>query len=355
MMTISIIIPVFKVEPYIERCIKSIIDQETDGCAIECILVDDCTPDNSMLIARKLIDAYEGGVIRFVCLRHEVNRGLSAARNTGLKEAMGDYVLFVDSDDWMKPQSIRYFLDCLSEHPGVDMVVGNVRDHRDSLLLGNLQRPLFIDDRDEFFARMLHHRIYINAWNKLIRRSVLLDNEVFFIDGILYEDVPWTYHLFSHLTSILLLPKETYVYEDNPGSIVNTSFSAEKADKGLRSYTVLCHYLLDNPPSPDRHVRNLTVDHLLYVMFWQMKAVDIFSKCPVSDETVRDFRAVRCRLLSRSLRHGRVILSCFVLLLFPPFCYLQKFRIFRHHYYYLQSAAGKVFHLTDFLHRKDKQ
>ena len=359
MMTISIIIPVFKVEPYIERCIKSIIDQETDGCAIECILVDDCTPDNSMLIARELIDAYEGGGIRFVCLRHEVNRGLSAARNTGLKEAMGDYVLFVDSDDWMKPQSIQYFLDCLSEHPSVDIVVGNVgngRDYRDrSLLLGNLQKPLFIDDRNEFFSRMLHHRIYNYAWNKLIRRSVLLDNKVFFIDGILYEDIPWSYHLFSHLKSILLLPKETYVYEDNPGSIVNTTFSVEKADKAVKSFAVICHYLLDNPPSPSRYVRNLTVDYLLYVMNWQMKGANILSKCSISDETVRDFRAVRLHLLSRSLRYGRVLLSCFFLLLFPPLCYLQRLRIFRHHYHNLQSAAGKVFHLTDFLHRKDKQ
>ena len=353
-MSISIIIPVFKVEPYIKRCLQSIIAQETDACDIECILVDDCTPDNSMLIAHEVIDAYEGGVIRFVCLRHDVNRGLSAARNTGLKEAMGDYVLFVDSDDRMIPQSIRYFLDCLSEHPSVDMVVGNVRDQRDSLLLGNLQKPLLMDDCNEFFSQMLHHRIYNYAWNKLIRRSFLLDNEVFFIDGILYEDIPWNYHLFSHLKSILLLPKETYVYEYNQSSIVNTSFSAEKADKVLRSYTMICHYLLDNPPSPDRYARNMAVDHLLYVMNWQMIGVDILSKCPVSDEAAHDFRAVRLRLLSRTLCYGRIFLSCFVLLLFPPLCHLQKLGLFRRHYYELETAAGKVFHLTDFLHRKDR-
>ena len=160
---------------------------------------------------------------------------------------------------------------------------------------------------------------------------------------------------FDSLASILLLPKETYVYEDNPGSIVNTSFSAEKADKVVRSFTVICHYLLDNLPSPSRYVRNMTVDYLLYVMNWQMKGVDILSKCSISDETAHDFRAVRLHLLSRSLRYGRVLLSFFFLLLFPPLCYLQRLKIFRHHYHKLQSAAGKVFHLTDFLHRKDKQ
>ena len=211
-----------------------------------------------------------------------------------------------------------------------------------------------MDDCNEFFSQMFHHRIYNYAWNKLIRRSFLLDNEVFFIDGILYEDIPWNYHLFSHLKSILLLPKETYVYEYNQSSIVNTSFSAEKADKVLRSYTMICHYLLDNPPSPDRYARNMAVDHLLFVVHWQMKGVDILSKCPVSDEAAHDFRAVRLRLLSRTLCYGRIFLSCFVLLLFPPLCHLQKLGLFRRHYYELETAAGKVFHLTDFLHRKDR-
>ena len=352
-MTVSIIIPVFKVETYIRRCIQSVMAQETNSCDIECILVDDCTPDSSMSIASEMISSYKGG-IRFVTLRHVVNRGLSVARNTGLKAAQGEWVIFVDSDDYLLPQSIQYFLDHLLIHPEVDMIIGNVRSCKDGkLFMPNLQESIFIDDSNEFFARLLHHRIYNFAWNKLIRHSILYDNEVFFIDGILFEDISWSYHLFSHLSSVWLLPKETYVYEYNPTSIVNTLFTIEKADKVVRSYIITCQYLLDNPPSPTKYVRNMTVDYLLFVMDYLMNAVDVFSRCPVSDETMRDCRLVRQRLLLLSFRQGRLLVSFFILLLFPPLSYLQKIKIFRQHYYSLESLVNYVAHMTDFLHKKN--
>ena len=105
--TVSIIIPVYKVEAYIERCIKSVVTQEGIGSAfnLECILIDDCTPDNSMEIAKEAIKPYEN--IHFICPRHEVNKGCSIARNTGLDYATGEYIMFVDSDDYLFPNCIK--------------------------------------------------------------------------------------------------------------------------------------------------------------------------------------------------------------------------------------------------------
>ena len=97
-MKISIIIPVYLSEAYIGSCIDSIFHQECNEADIECIIVDDCSEDRSMEIIASKLNEYHGK-IQFIMIRHEVNRGHCAARNTALAEAKGDYVMFVDSDD----------------------------------------------------------------------------------------------------------------------------------------------------------------------------------------------------------------------------------------------------------------
>ena len=87
-MDISIIIPVYKVEKYISRCILSVMNQSCENVQIECLIVDDCTPDNSIDIIKGLISDYKG-IVRFKILFHEKNLGLSAARNTGIKASTG--------------------------------------------------------------------------------------------------------------------------------------------------------------------------------------------------------------------------------------------------------------------------
>lgn len=349
-MKISIIIPIYNVEPYVQRCLESVMAQDNAEVDMECIVVDDCGRDRSMDIVREVIAAYQG-TIRFVIVEHEQNRGLSAARNTGLEKASGDYVLFIDSDDYLLPDSISYFMDNLAQHPDVDMVVGNVRDIKyDDLLTHNIYEPWLIDDRNVFFRRMLNHQIYLYAWNKLIRRDVLMDNGIRFEEGILYEDQLWSYQLFSCLSSVLLLPRVTYIYEYNENSIVNTTFTNEKAEKTIRSYTISVNKMLDSPPDAGRYQHNMTVDYMLFMTYFMMNGTDVLLRCSVSREIANGFLAVRNRLMKRALRSGRLLLSCFILLLYPPFANLQKLHFFRHHYYNIESAFNIMGHLTDFLH-----
>ena len=90
--SISIIIPIYNVEPYVEKCIKSVISQTYNG-TIECIMVDDCSSDNSMAIVDKVITDYDGPIL-FKIIHHDRNRGLSAARNSGIEVATSDYLFF---------------------------------------------------------------------------------------------------------------------------------------------------------------------------------------------------------------------------------------------------------------------
>lgn len=109
MKKLSIIIPIYNVERYLAECLDSVIGQTYDHSQIECILVNDCTPDNSMEIVREKVEKYreEGGSMTFKIVTHDVNSGLSAARNSGMEQATGEFLLFVDSDDYLYPESIH--------------------------------------------------------------------------------------------------------------------------------------------------------------------------------------------------------------------------------------------------------
>jgi len=349
-LSISIIIPVYNVEKYIRRCIESIMTQDIAGADVECIIVDDYTPDNSMTIAKEMIDAYQGS-INFKLLRHEKNRGLSAARNTGVDHASGDYIFFIDSDDWIMPGCLQYFTEQLAEHPDVDLIIGNVLEaFTQKHYLRHLQAPRHIDDKTEFMRLMVQEKIYRQAWNKLIRKDVLTTHHIAFIEGIVYEDFPWSFELFLHVNSILLLPRITYQYEYVETSIVNTSHHSEKADRTVASFSIGVSRILELPLSGLQNTSNLQVDCILYLAEFLNKGIEILIHIPVQSETKKLFKSARMALLKHSLYSGRILLTMFLLLLFSPFCYLQKSRWFRHHYYIISQIVSRLSHTTDFLH-----
>lgn len=134
---VSVIIPVYQVSDYIERCIRSVMSQTTTD--IECIIVDDATEDDSIVKCERLIKEYNDNVnldhnhdhnldgkgrIRFKILHHEMNRGLSAARNTGTKAATGEYVFYLDSDDEMTPDCMEKMMLMAEKYPEAEMVIG---------------------------------------------------------------------------------------------------------------------------------------------------------------------------------------------------------------------------------------
>ena len=110
---VSIIIPVYNVELYIAECLQSVMNQTYQG-QLECIVVDDCGTDRSMEIVARMIAGYDGP-IEFRVLHHEKNMGLSCARNTGIDAVTGDYVFFLDSDDWISYDCIDYLVSLVNK------------------------------------------------------------------------------------------------------------------------------------------------------------------------------------------------------------------------------------------------
>ena len=213
---ISVIIPVYNVEKYIIRCLESVKEQSFED--FEVILVDDCGNDKSMELGRKYIDENFPANSRVVS--HECNQGLSAARNTGILEAKGDYVYFLDSDDAITSDCLSLLYSYMEETTDFVMakyqcVPGKDFNHR------------FVTQRHVNNNQLI--RLYTkshlpwNAVNRLIRKSFIIDNNLFFDNGLLSEDLMWNFRTLSCVNDVALIDAATYLYYTNQGSIMTTA------------------------------------------------------------------------------------------------------------------------------------
>ena len=225
---ISIIIPVYGVEDYIEECLRSVMAQKAvDKISVECIVVDDCGPDKSIDIAERIIDSYNGP-IDFKIIRRKKNGGLSAARNSGIHEAAGEYLYFLDSDDYISPDCISRLWQLAKEHPEVEIVYGKTvcvpdpEEKRTYLDLAKFHAPAYSNATAT--VRKYHLLFPEIACNRLIKTSWLKDNELYFTEGLINEDFDW--HLRAHFAvcsySILLYGEATYLYRQRENSIMTS-------------------------------------------------------------------------------------------------------------------------------------
>ena len=341
----SIIIPIHKVESHVERCIKSVVTQDGIGTAynLECILVDDCSPDNSMEIAKEVIKPYEN--IHFICLRHEINRGCSAVRNTGLEYATGEYIMFIDSDDYLLPNSLKLFSDEININPAIDIVIGStIINHKT-----DIKKRELLEGKESIIHGFLTMKYMITSWNKLVRRECIIENKLFFIDNIYAQDQPWLFGLVSRISSMLLLPNTTYYYEEAPESTSHGALNPEKAQRYVNSWNTIFDYYLSHRPNSKGFKHNLEVDFLLYLQHTHLRSLMLF---PYEKKDYNQILKIRDKIMLLALKDGRLIIASFLLLEYKPFIYLFKFKCFRSHYYYFEKIVGRIAHWFDFIHRK---
>ena len=171
-MKISVIVPVFKVENYIGRCVRSLMEQTLRD--VEFLFVDDASPDRSMEIVRELTALYDRDVHY---LKHSENRGLPSARNTGLRAARGEFIYHCDSDDWLEPTMLEKMADAALSN-NADFVYCDYY-----LSFSSGERPMHNPDYGSAMEALekgfLAGQMKYNVWNKLVRRSLYLDNGIF--------------------------------------------------------------------------------------------------------------------------------------------------------------------------------
>ena len=227
-MNISIIIPIYNVSQYVERCLTSVVNQTTQE-TIECICVDDCGTDNSMEIVENFVKNTNSKVIKFKLLYHKTNKGLSGARNTGIKNATGNYIYLLDSDDEITPTCIEDFLKIIHQHPQVDLIQGLfIQDSPYMNQFKNKRIPSYTEDRKYIKEALLdYNAIPICAANKMVRRELIVKHNLFFKEGIIHEDNYWSFFLAKHVQSFACNAKSCYIYFVNPNSIM-TAINVQK-------------------------------------------------------------------------------------------------------------------------------
>lgn len=228
-MKISIIIPVYNVEQYIQMCLDSVADQTlTDG--IECILIDDCGKDHSVNIAEEFINNYEGK-IHFSLIHHKENGGLSATRNTGINASNGEYLYFLDSDDTITPNCMELMWSYIEKYGNVDLVQGSFYENETE----KSQRSTYLSDsfidRKKTIKRFLltYRGDIIPAQSRLIRKDFIIKNGLFFKKGIIHEDNYWTFFLAKHVNTMCYCGERTYYHRYNPNSITGNVNKAKEA------------------------------------------------------------------------------------------------------------------------------
>lgn len=208
---ISVIVPVYNVEKYVEKCINSILGQTYKN--FELIIVNDGSTDNSLKKIKKFSDDR-------IILIDQKNQGLSGARNTGISKAKGKYVTFIDSDDWISKGYLQEMMYCAHKY-NADIVSIKECTVTEDNKYGYIQRPLLVFKNkvaDALFG--LYNSNFACA--KLLKKTLFIDNNIYFPLRKNYEDLGTMYKIYDHAKRVVIADTENYFYLLRTGSITQS-------------------------------------------------------------------------------------------------------------------------------------
>ena len=213
-MKLSIIVPVYNVAQHLERCVLSIAAQAIDDCEI--LLINDGSTDHSGMLCDELQQKYSN-----ISVVHQTNGGLSAARNSGIDRAQGEYITFVDSDDELCPNTLKGNLEYLISHPEVDMLEYPVEVHANSSQAYKIDFPDETQTND-LFADWIRRKGYLHcyAWNKIYRAQLWQSTR--FPIGEYYEDTAVMPHIVKQCRTIHYASLGCYRYMMHDGTITTS-------------------------------------------------------------------------------------------------------------------------------------
>lgn len=239
---VSIIVPVYKVEKYVRQCVESIIGQTYTN--LEILLVDDGSPDS----CGDICDEYAKKDVRIKVI-HKKNGGLSDARNAALDVCKGDYLMFVDSDDWVKPDYCEKALKAAVENQVSCVVFGVNNIVEESVAFySKADKVQLLDSEDVIEMAFMDTFPFEYVWNKIYSRDLF--DDLRFPQGYLYEDLAVTYLAFHKARKVLAIPDCTYNYRRSRfGSISEVSQKARATTDRYKIQKQRIPFLMKNFPS----------------------------------------------------------------------------------------------------------
>ncbi len=261
---ISVIVPIYNVATYLQSALNSLEAQTFQD--FECILVDDGSTDRSADIAASFIE----GKPKFRLIRQK-NKGLSGARNTGLAEAKGQFVFFLDSDDWLHPQALEFLYGLAVKHNAQIVsafFVPTQELFKEPVLLpflgGKVER---YESTDPLLSFLKDKNVSSNACTKLYAMSVIQKTR--FIEGIYFEDVPFNTMVFEQAERLLITDAPVYYYYTNPSSIMRSQFTEKKIDSYVRLIREIHGYISRHRPEVLPLVQKNILNKRVKMMFNQ--------------------------------------------------------------------------------------
>ncbi len=240
---ISVIIPIYNVEEYLAQCLESVVSQSYKN--LEIICVDDCSKDNSISIVKSFMQ--KDNRIKLIC--HKSNKGLAVTRNTGLKSSSGEYIFFLDSDDYLFDENILEKLYRKILQDNTDIAQGKVRSFTQEV---DEEFKLSVKQSNEFFQQpymaaklkitpenfdSFYDMNYHTAWGRLIKKDFLISNNITFVDeNLIHEDEGFFIKIYSNFPQISCIEDPVVMYRKRKNSLISNMTKKENKKERLRQY-----------------------------------------------------------------------------------------------------------------------
>lgn len=249
-MLVSIVIPFYNSERYFERCVRSLFEQSYKD--IEYIFVNDCSTDGSLSILKRLIEEYPQHKSKCQILEHDSWCGSAMARKSGMEVANGDYIIQVDSDDYVTVDYIEKLLSA-AEQTGADIVMCNY-----SVILpdsNSAHKQIEVCDIESLLCRIITGEEHNGLWNKLIRTSIIKENEIYPIPGVnMFDDKCVVVRAAYFAKSVAYVPDVCYYYNrTNPNSITTLHHKSVKMEPALSFIAMLTSFFEEHQVSKKVH------------------------------------------------------------------------------------------------------
>ncbi len=219
---VSVIIPVYGVEKYIERCARSLFEQTLDD--MEFIFVNDCTPDKSIILLQQLLLQYPHRINQTQIIMLPQNKGLANARKVGIEHASGEYIIQCDSDDWVDTNAYKLMYE-FAVNESFDLVVCGIYESNGYQY--SLKEQKKISDKNKYLSGIVDRSISCSLWNKLVKATIFSDNIIQYAKYNMLEDEVLCVQITYYAQKIGFIQKPLYYYYENINSICrNASIQA---------------------------------------------------------------------------------------------------------------------------------
>lgn len=254
-MKISFIVPVYNTEKYLSKCVESILNQNLNS-DYEIILVDDGSTDKSGSICDDFSKCYS-----FIKTFHKKNGGASSARNLGLQKASGEYIYFIDSDDFLLENDNFTIVINSLDADILQFKMNYYYEKNDKYVhCRDLKDYFYVDNKYEYLEKMIsENTLSVSPCDKIIKRSILVENEIYFEEGIICEDIDWSLKLYLYINSVRVINKEVYSYRQNRKDSITNIITENNVNSIIY---ILKKWL--NYNYSDSKVKNLYYNYLAY-------------------------------------------------------------------------------------------